>query len=552
MKFIKTFGVSLSLMAGFVCAQAQGLGVGTVINPYPPTELQTFLQAVTVVYDFQKIRLINPNPDVKVTFGGETYTAFVQAVADPEIAWDYGQTFEEGDGWGNTLVIDFSEEVIDANYPLGEYIIEIPADIVENEDGVTNASHVIEFFRVDAMKPVSVTPPDGLLPKSELTDIRIEFDDEISFTGNQDPIVIRKMNDWLSDPLLFRDYKIENGNTLCFDLSNVLPQGYEYMIEVVEGFLRVGEYGINAQVWLYYTSWDGLAQPKVISAPEPISSQSTLKPLILSWNQPIQFTADAPDTELVIGFPDYGIGDGDRIFIPYNYYSLVNIDANGNVVDFDPAPANANALYLDLAEFTEEFPGYQFEINLPVGLIENMENQQNASWTYTFTMKEMWLKPIFTTEPDMIYVEWPDCELITINLDSEDITLKGDNGYSKMLGFTFGHTVEGQVSIENEGVHRLEIDLSNLDLTNGNYIMTIPQGYVLLDAQDDDFIINGEVVYEFEYNNGNITAGIKEVSKDMQKSGIYDIHGRKINENVEVKTLPKGIYIINGKKVFIP
>lgn len=48
--------------------------------------------------------------------------------------------------------------------------------------------------------------------------------------------------------------------------------------------------------------------------------------------------------------------------------------------------------------------------------------------------------------------------------------------------------------------------------------------------------------------------GIEEVKEETaaeKKGEVYDLTGRKLNINLESEQLPKGIYIIDGKKVFI-
>lgn len=48
--------------------------------------------------------------------------------------------------------------------------------------------------------------------------------------------------------------------------------------------------------------------------------------------------------------------------------------------------------------------------------------------------------------------------------------------------------------------------------------------------------------------------GIEEVKEETtaeKKGEVYDLTGRKLNINLESEQLPKGIYIIDGQKVFI-
>lgn len=529
---------------------AQNLGEAVVINPYPASEYQTFLQAVTVAWNFQMITLTDQNATCKVTFNNKTFDIYADPYFDPEVAWDLGQTNSDL-AWGNELVIDFSEEAYAEGRPLGEYIIEIPEGFVKNEDGETNAYQKITFTIVDLVDPVSCSPKNGLYPADELKNVTVTFDGQLKMYDNWGlAITARKKNDWISQPTYITSYKIsEDGKSLVIDLST-LPSGILYDVEIPANFMLVGDYHMNNEVWLEYMIWEGMEEAILISAPEPESSPD-LKPFIMTWDyQQIIIPDNAPETELVCGYPDYGEQDGWRKMIPSNKFSIVYVDEKGNVTMNPGAEQVANALYFDVKDYTVGYEGYPFEISFPAGLVENEAGLPNPPFTYNFTVRNLWADPTITTEEGVMTLLWQNSTWVTYNLGTSDIILTNEAGEKTILSYNWGVPAEGEVGLLNErNKHGITIDLSNLSLENGRYILSLPQGYVGIDGSLQTFVLNAALEVQFTWENGNFKdiAGIESLKND-ETWRIYNINGTKVSN---MQNLKPGIYIINGKKIMI-
>lgn len=549
MKFFTKLTSALFMAAMALPAGAQSLGEGMVINPYPPTEYQTFLAAVTVAYDFKIITLTTQTPSVVLNIDGEDFIVDADVYFDPEIAWELGQTNSDP-AWGNELVIDFSEEVYKAGYPVGEYTISIPAGLVADEEGNTNAAQTIVFKKVDTTPPMAVTPPDGTydyLPSATVT-----FEAPISEIRGGGQITARKKNDWLGDPIYLSDYSID-GKVLTIDLGR-LEHGVLYSVNVPEGFVVMNEFYINEEIWMEYMIWDGMEPATILSAPAPETSLD-LSPFILTWDyQTITLPDGGPDTEFVCGFPDYGMQDGWRMYIPPKAYKLVHVDRGSDSVEEPTDGLPANALYLDVSEWTDGWGGYQFEIFFPAELVFNSNDMPNPPMSYVFTVRNLWPAPEVTADAGVINMAWPEVEWATYNLADEEVTLyNGETGKTITLGFTFGHTVEGEVSLVNEGFHGLEIDLNGTGLADGNYTLTVPQGYIVLEGAYGEFVLNGEVTYCFGWKDGAFAEydGMGSIMNSSGSRDIYDIQGRKVRAADGLQSLPRGIYIVGGKKILV-
>ena len=550
MKFLNKLLISAIIASGWGAANAQQLGEAFVINPYPADTYQTFLSAVTVTWNFNIITLVDDEAKLPVSINGKTYEVYADVYFDPEIAWELGQTNSDL-AWGNELVIEFSEEAYVAGYPAGEYAIMSPEGFVIDEKGNINEAQIIEFIKVNPVEPVGVSPEDGMYPADNLKDVKITFPEPFLYLPAAGDITARRKDDWLNPATVIKPTGIsDEGKTLNLDLSS-LERGVLYTINVPEGYMLIGEYNINKEIWLEYMIWDGMEPATVLSAPDPETSPE-LKPFILTWDfQPITIPADAPDTEFVCGFPDYGMQEGWRVFIPADFYETVYAKADGSISA--PTTENpANAIYLDVSELTADFAGYRFEIFFPAGLVINEKGLDNPPMNYVFTIWELLGEPVFAAEGGVITVEWPDTEWITYNLSDLDPFLTSENGEKIILEYTFGGSVPGQVSLENGTRHLLIIDLNDLGLKDGTYTLTVPQGYVILDQGDGEGVFNGETTYSFNWIDGDFSeTGFVNRSMTGADYEVYSLNGVKILSASDVSSLrklPAGIYIINGKK----
>lgn len=545
-----------------------GLGKATISDPLP-TEPQTFLQAVYLGWTLngsylEIIEVADTDLTVLVTFGGKTY----------ELEWgDYDTYFDnmlptnpdavyDNPLQGNLLTISFAEKAFQAGYPVGDYVVEIPAGLVKNTDGLYNEAQTITYRKVDPVAPTSINPCEplpngqmgGMLP--EINSVTFTFEEPVTVNRSVVPSLVRR-DVFEAQPYYVEKYTIgDDGKSISLDLTGKLDRGVWYYLEVPEGYVSVGENYVNARVYLEYMYWDGMDQAIVVSAPDRLSSMFDVKPFILTWDyQPIHFPANAPDTDFQIGFPDQGWHDGDRIMIPSSWYELINIDREGNeyaVSETTPA----NAVRLDVAELTEDWIGYRFEITFPAGLVENEAGLDNPPLTRSFEVWNTWPDYEITADAGVITVDFLYSDWVTWSLD-EGVTLTNDDtDTTYKLRYNYGHFggATGEVGITNDGpVHNLYVELFDLDLPDGNYTLMIPQGYVYLLVDpyySDEQLLSEMIEYQFGWENGKFTGynKVEVPAYDKADGAAYDLSGRRVDAS---RGLDKGIYIVGGKKVLV-
>ena len=530
-------------------AAAAGLGKGEVISPDPANNLQTTLLAVTTTYNFDLITLVDLEKTVTVKFGGKEFEVYPDVYFDYDIAWELGQTIDDP-SWGNELIISFNDEAKAEGEPDGIYTIEVPAGIVRNADGELNEANSFSFTKVTAVKPSTVTPEEGMLP--EITKVTLGFDAPVSLNPGRGNMEFRVKNDFINPPTYVTSYRVgADGKSLDIDLQGMLKKGVWYMLSLPPTFLRVGELETNAEIWLEYMWWDGMDQAIILSAPTPMSD-TDLPPLVLTWDfQPITIAADAPQTEIVIGYPDYGMQDGWRTYVAPSDYKPVYADRDGSYSE-PTAAKPANAICIDLASHISNAMGYDVEINVPAGIVTNAEGLTNPPLTYSFMIAGTWPAPTVTPDGLTLNIVWNDADWVSYGMADEEIILTG-NEKTLELPFSFGGD-DGQVSL-NSSYTGLEIELDNLELNDGEYTLVIPEGYVYIDGTYGEFVMNGKVTYQFNLKDGAISPSSKTeiimVDQPVNTDSIiFDLNGRVVRSGT-VEGLAPGIYIIGGKKILL-
>lgn len=565
------------LMAGLAfSAGAQSLGKAAMIDPLPNTP-QTFLQTVTLGWtvnntQLEMITYADTDLSVLVTFPDGTSYALEYSdygydlYTNSEMNTNVPEELPEG-VWGNELIIDFGTQAFNAGKPVGIYTLEIPEGLVMNIDGLVNDAQTLTFKKVDPIPPISITPSEklangqigGMYP--EINNIVLTFDDTVTINRLADPIHMGAMDEGPYDNGVYLE-KLSvgsDGKSLVIDVTNLLQRGVWYYIEIPENVVSVGENYVNERVYLEYMYWDGMQQATLISAPGRQSSIYDVKPFILTWDyQTIEFPKEAPQTEFVIGFPDWGWHDGERIWIPSDWYEQIHVDEDGTIYPVsDSTPCNA--LKLDVSDLTEDWEGYRMVINFPIGLVINEDGLDNPPLQYSFNVWDIWEGYEVRAEAGVITIYYPDSDNCAYSMGDDEITLLDITTKEvRDLEYAWGWTSKGQVGLVNDGEHGIVIDLNrDLNLEDGNYILTVPQGYVWVsvniggDIVDLKNIMNAEVTYEFGWKDGEFTGFNKvELPTAVEGDGVvYDLSGRKVNAKGNIENLEKGIYILNGQKI---
>ena len=157
-------------------------------------------------------------------------------------------------------------------------------------------------------------------------------------------------------------------------------------------------------------------------------------------------------------------------------------------------------------------------------------NEYNDNYTIS-TLENDVLAIYWTGNVDDIWYQEGDAYIETEA--GNDITLK------KALSGQ-----EGVVYLIDSDPYGLNIDLKALNLSEDDYTLVIPAGYLQIVTNDyEDFLLNPEIRYEFKVNSTKVTA----IQNSNEVKSVYNLQGVKVDPN----KLSNGIYIINGKKVII-
>ena len=561
MNIFTKFSVAALVLGTAISANAQGLGTAAYVDPQPNSR-QTFLRAATlgwsssILNGLDLIEIADTDLSILVSFGGQTYTLeYADYDFDVYLDPDFQTNGEATSALqGNVLTVSWGTYAFEAGEPVGEYVITIPEGLVKNANGQTNAEQVIKYYKVDPINPVSVTPQSGgLYP--DLNTVTVTFPETVTRNTNGSyPTLTNTRYD--SEPyVLNREASIgADGKSIVLNVTDLMTKGEWYYIEIPEGFVNVGENGVNARVYLEYMNWNGMSQAEIISKPTRVTNLESLNPYLLKYDRPIKMPSTAPDVELIYGYPDAGWQVGGRIFIPAEWFELVYVDEEGEMSD--PTTANpANSIYLsadDLRSLLEDYVNWDIRINFPSGLVVSVDGDlKNPPLETAFSIMSEMTQTTITGDAGVISIKWDRCGWITYALGDEEVTLTDDQtNESRILDYDWGGWggATGEVHIDNETA-TLTVDLNGLNLKNGNYILMIPQQYVwLYEVAGGEPEMNARIEYKFYWDDGKFGefTQVELVTEDGD-SAVYDLQGRKVGTSLE--GLSRGIYIVNGKKV---
>lgn len=143
-------------------------------------------------------------------------------------------------------------------------------------------------------------------------------------------------------------------------------------------------------------------------------------------------------------------------------------------------------------------------------------------------------------ENAIIEVSWQGHLLTPVENPEDQVSIFGETmGYKELA---FG--TEVNISEDNSA---LIIDLSGL--APDHYRINMPAGYVYFDADGGTFINGYSALENVVILSG---AGVDGLSSEQGIFKVFSLKGEKIMETEkeeDIRTLPKGIYIINGRKV---
>lgn len=146
-----------------------------------------------------------------------------------------------------------------------------------------------------------------------------------------------------------------------------------------------------------------------------------------------------------------------------------------------------------------------------------------------------------------VEVSWPGTTIAEYpKADDVAGVYNEDRGY---LSLDFGTDVT-----ISEDKTTLLLNLGNLP-TDLYYSIFIPEAYVYVYKDGETYLNTSTGVYEMEifvYNEEKGDAGVEKVMENESHISVFNINGVKVLDTdnpSDLQTLPKGFYIINGKKV---
>lgn len=227
-------------------------------------------------------------------------------------------------------------------------------------------------------------------------------------------------------------------------------------------------------------------------------------------------------------------------------------------------------LVVTLLMFETEI-GASYTLSVPAGAVEialsNSESVPNDEIIYSFTLQandeivtlpEPNLEPAQGEVTDLseIKISWTG-KLGTLDLLNENNKVNPSADIAPIYGTYNGKDLENlEVSFdwssrkaitEGSAGDILVINLTG-ELQPGEYTITIPEGYLQITDIETGTLYNDEIVLNYLLTSED-SGAVSSIEYEKEgKNIIYDLNGVKVNSN-ELKLLPKGIYIINGKKV---
>jgi len=216
-----------------------------------------------------------------------------------------------------------------------------------------------------------------------------------------------------------------------------------------------------------------------------------------------------------------GNGASSRLLCPRR----VNTDLSGydNVIYISPFVASAGT-QIELSvkmKNTAAIRGFQFDLYLPEGMnvVKSSKGRIQGALTSDRLPDE--------DEHDLTFSEQPDGAVRFLCSSQYDETFTGSDGE----------------------IATLKVDIAG-DMANGSYPILLKN--MKLTETDIAKFYTAEQI-ETTVSIGEVETGIETTHNEiciMQKEPVYDIQGRKVRtQATSLEALPKGAYIINGRKV---
>ena len=512
--------------------------------------------------------------------GGSAYVSYLES-SDEQMG---GGTY----GIGDFLFITFPDAFPNPYFTwTGTVNLELKEGLVTTTDGEVNGPVSLTYYFQQAATDIAWVPQQNTTFLAGECFINASWgeSDELRINENvsKAPFIQKEdasNDDKFGDQISVADKMSIVDGTLQFDLSDLTAGTYS--LTLTEGAVFVGDDYINGEAYYNFRVIEG-DSPETPEVPDAVVKVlpdendwfdgfsvlwgSMWEPYSLSS----KYTEYNEDSESYIftseGLALISVKENDEKEVKILQASLVEYQFNQTSENYPSGQLN-----ITLQDFQTNV-GSTYTLTLSPGLVEidvDGTNVANDEVTYSFTLGEgsKFTLPEPTVSPqsgevveylNSISIYWDSSDeagydLLNLNTASAPVTVTCDAEPFESFSIKLTWSDPEAVTEGAQG------DIFTINFENapaGEYEITIPEGYVNVTdisggTQPSQEISLSYTVTVGEEEPGSGVSAIEGVAGGVIK--VYNLQGMKVAEATdatEINHLPKGVYIVNGKKIAI-
>lgn len=441
----------------------------------------------------------------------------------------------------NNVWVELAEPITEP----GIFEVTIPAEFFalgENGDYVND--QMIIYYEIKSgtsSAEVTVTPASESTLE-QLDKITFTYQGGINVSYNGGNITVQKRE----NPTTYTDiasfaadevkFDFADWNNMWIDFAEPITEPGIYEVTVPAGFFTLGENGnaTNEAMVIYYEIKSTTPAAELVVTPASESTLEQIDKITFTYEPGINVSYNG-DQKITI----YKRGDRTKEEVTSFAYDDVQFD-------FD----DASNMWIDFAEPITESGNY--EVVVPEGFFNLGDNgDANDAMVIYYEIAAPLSEFVVTVNPEggkvteipaTIVLTVDGREMVGMDYDAKPtLTDDDNNSYDVHLDIDWSLDLNQIVLILDNGAIT----------TDGTYTLTIPAGAIYGNDESDTYA--EDIVITYIINNG--TSRIDDmVANAGGKVDVYTVNGVNVLRNADaaaVKTLAKGLYIINGKKVVI-
>lgn len=343
------------------------------------------------------------------------------------------------------------------------------------------------------------------------------------------------------------EYAMTTGNAVMLSVS----------AKDADGLLVEGNTGVEENSYFEWSFATPFNSPDLIVAPSNEETQQTLKEFTVTVDGglPIGLAYSATEELVVWNMFQETVATGTvELVIPEDKQA----DYEAGAYDPVKAKITLDQEITEAGRFILHIPEGYFWLGTQYSAVLN----KTTNVTYAVEGVAMPLVPTTVEPADKSTVE--ELSTVTLTVDCDVVTLlaigEDADPFITVTNKATGEEVDVTATVDDldyenwTNMNQVVIRFSEPITAEGTYVLTIAPELFADDQWDPMFgtgSANAELTYEFTVGEGD---GVSSVSVDEGKVTVYTLNGVKVLDNADresLKTLKKGIYIVNGKKTVV-